>query len=168
MCTQVSEISLFFVARAQHLQLIQRHHYLVSVATTVILMVASPVVIKALQKFSGFSGNGSGNGGSIESLNDRNNSIHSGLALLEGGGGGGGGGWLSPVKMSVKTGKKKREDERRGESREYTQEGSGLGLALGGGGGSGAGGRDEESARPVAPAGASEGGGKTRRRVLVV
>lgn len=59
---QVSEISLFFVARAQHLQLIQRHHYLVAVATTIILMVASPLVIKALQTIHGGSGSSGGGG----------------------------------------------------------------------------------------------------------
>lgn len=46
------------MARAQHLQLIQRHHYLMAVATTIILMVASPLVIKALQTFHGGSGVG--------------------------------------------------------------------------------------------------------------
>lgn len=57
---QVSEISLFFVARAQHLKLIRRHHYLMAVATTIILMVASPLVIKGLQAIHGGAAFGSG------------------------------------------------------------------------------------------------------------
>lgn len=62
---QVSEISLFFVARAQHLKLIRRHHYLMAVATTIVLMVASPLVIKGLQAIHG--GAAFGNGGSSTS-----------------------------------------------------------------------------------------------------
>ena len=57
---QVSEISLFFVARAQHLKLIRRHHYLMAVATTIILMVASPLVIKGLQAIHGGAAFGGG------------------------------------------------------------------------------------------------------------
>ncbi|CAM9597399.1 unnamed protein product, partial [Scytosiphon promiscuus] len=59
---QVSEISLFFVARAQHLQLIRRHHYLMAVATTIVLMVASPLVIRGLQHLHGGAAAGSANG----------------------------------------------------------------------------------------------------------
>ncbi|CAB1121126.1 unnamed protein product [Ectocarpus sp. CCAP 1310/34] len=77
---QVSEISLFFVARAQHLKLISRHHYLMTVATTVILMVASPLVIKGLQAVHG--GAACGEGGATCS-SPRNGT---------GTGGGGGGG----------------------------------------------------------------------------
>ncbi|CAM9182261.1 unnamed protein product [Choristocarpus tenellus] len=47
---QVSEISLFFVAQAQHLNLISRYNYLMFVAATIILMAASPFVIGALQR----------------------------------------------------------------------------------------------------------------------
>ncbi|CAM9541238.1 unnamed protein product, partial [Laminaria digitata] len=93
---QVSEISLFFVARAQHLQLIQRHHYLMAVATTIILMVASPLVIKALQTFHGAAsgggvgsdcvsgGNGNGNGNGNE--NGSGNGIGNGNGVGNGAG----------------------------------------------------------------------------------
>ncbi|CAM9794468.1 unnamed protein product, partial [Hapterophycus canaliculatus] len=73
---QVSEISLFFVARAQHLELIRRHHYLMAVATTIILMVASPLVIRGLQHLHG--GGAGGGSSNSNSTGDR------------GGGGGGG------------------------------------------------------------------------------
>ncbi|CAM9596913.1 unnamed protein product, partial [Pylaiella littoralis] len=82
---QVSEISLFFVARAQHLKLIRRHHYLMAVATTIILMVASPLVIKGLQAVHGGAAVGAGGASS-------SGSPRASVAGGSGSGGGDGGG----------------------------------------------------------------------------
>jgi len=46
---QVSEVSLFFMAKSQHLGLVSRHTYLMAVATTVILMGLSPFTSHAMR-----------------------------------------------------------------------------------------------------------------------
>lgn len=96
---QVSEISLFFVARAQHLKLIRRHHYLMAVATTIILMVASPLVIKGLQAIHGgavFGAGGSGSSSSPPASVAGGNGSGSGSGSGGGGSGGGDGGGVLP------------------------------------------------------------------------
>jgi len=45
---QVSEVSLFFTGKAQHMGLISRHTYLMTVATTVLLLAASPFASHAM------------------------------------------------------------------------------------------------------------------------
>ncbi|CAM9563884.1 unnamed protein product, partial [Phaeothamnion confervicola] len=49
---QVSEISLFFVARAQQMRLLSRHLYLMMVATTVVLLCVSPVIVAAVRRLN--------------------------------------------------------------------------------------------------------------------
>jgi predicted Kef-type K+ transport protein len=46
---QISELSLFLVARAQEYRLISRHVYLIVVATTVVLLVLTPLSVHAFR-----------------------------------------------------------------------------------------------------------------------
>lgn len=46
---QISELSLFLVARAQEYQLISRHVYLMVVATTIVLLVLTPLSAHAFR-----------------------------------------------------------------------------------------------------------------------
>ena len=49
---QVSEVSLFFIARAQQLHLVSRPTYLMMVSSTVLMLALSPFAERLLQKFS--------------------------------------------------------------------------------------------------------------------
>lgn len=164
----MSEISLFFVARAQHLQLIRRHQYLVAVATTIILMVASPLVIKALQTLHGSGGVGGGGGSGGGSGNG--DCLPSGL--IGGGRGGAGGtgegragnvemGWRSPAKKKDRdtlTGAKGSGDI----GGMVVAAAASAMTAAAGGGGAGGGGLSRASA------GLGERGTGARRRVMLV
>ncbi|CAN0023217.1 unnamed protein product [Discosporangium mesarthrocarpum] len=73
---QVSEISLFFVAQAHNLHLISRHHYLMTVAASIIIMVVSPFVLGTFLRVHSNPGEGSGKGGGAGSKGEEFYSAH--------------------------------------------------------------------------------------------
>lgn len=171
--SQVSEISLFFLAKAQNLKLIPRQDYLMAVATTITLMVVSPVIIKGLQGFSmsdgaggaaGFAGgddngleaaaNSASHGPSYESVTASLGSTVDAGFHGTGGGGHSMMGWLSPARLSAQAVTKKCEDEG-GDLEESRRQQLGWGSFKDG---------HRHSAKPVTPRSATDGMA-TRRRV---
>lgn len=146
------------MGKAQHLGLIVRHHYLMAVASTITLMIVSPLIIKGLQRFSRLS-NGSLVGEMIGVGHD--SMLMSPRTALEEGGfngatsGGRAPGWLSPARLSVQTGFKKREDnngfgnDREAPRHRWFSE------------------RRDKVPRPVTPNSAADGSA-TRRRLQIV
>lgn len=153
---------------------IPRPHYLLAVATTIVLMAASPLVIKGLQRFSGFSFGGSsssgvgagvgGTGGILDNGSDND------MLPLSGGSVGGSGG-AAAARVRIYSGHKEKSPARKRRYLDRDDGGffgfgngdidSGVIGGRGGGVGVGAGG--------VSGGGGVEGGGGgTRRRAMLV